>query len=305
MRVMTEAADEITKTVYVKSPAVVVDRVQMSYKIAAGSNASKGNNNNQKKLNRISSAVRGAPSIEVQALQKISLVAEHGESIGVIGLNGSGKSTLMKLICGKISPTAGSIYASSTPIMLGVSAALMPDLSGAQNIALGCLAMGMSRELAAEKYADIVGLAGLEDAINLPMRSYSSGMSSRLRFAIAAAVDPEILIIDEALNTGDDEFKGRTKQRMDEIRSRAGCVFLVSHSLSTIQQLCTRIIWLDKGELLYDGNTKDGLYLYKKYTKALAARDYGYAGRIRSRMTKTLQITEIEARSAGRRKYLR
>lgn len=299
----TEEDDLGNLPLFVKRPAVVIDGVEMTYKMpasASSSNAGKGGAS----LGRLSRVVRGGGTVEVQALKKISLVAEHGESIGVIGLNGSGKSTLMKLICGKLSPTAGSVYASSTPIMLGVSAALMPDLSGAQNISLGCLAMGMTKDQAADKYAGIVELAGLQDAINFPMRSYSSGMSSRLRFAIAAAIDPEILIIDEALNTGDDEFKGRTKARMDEIRDQAGCVFLVSHSLSTIQQLCTRLIWLDKGDLLYDGDPKSGLYLYRKYTKALAAKDYGYAQRIKNRLNKTLRVTEVEPRIAGRRKYV-
>jgi teichoic acid transport system ATP-binding protein len=300
----TRAQQELGTTIFSKSPAVVIENVEMTYHIAseAGPYAADA----KRFHDRISRVFMGGRnSVHVAALKKLSLVAEHGESIGVIGLNGSGKSTLMKLICGKINPTSGFIYASSTPIMLGVSAALLPDLSGAQNISLGCMAMGMSKSEVAEKYAEIVDLAGLEDAIHLPMRSYSSGMASRLRFAIAASIDPEILIIDEALNTGDDEFKGRTKRRMDEIRRQAGCVFLVSHSLSTIRDLCTRIIWLDKGELLYDGDPKTGLYLYQKYTKALAAKDYDFASRMRKRMTTTLNHTRVEPRTAGRRKSIR
>lgn len=188
------------------SPAVVIDKVAMTYTIPAG--GMKGEEGIRPAISRL---VGKGGGTEIYALKELSLVAMHGEVIGVIGLNGSGKSTLMKLISGKINPSRGQVYASSTPIMLGVSAALVPDLSGAHNIMLGCLAMGMSNQDIARKYDSILELSGLEESIHLPMRSYSSGMASRLRFAIAAAIDPEILIIDEALNTGDDEFKDRTK----------------------------------------------------------------------------------------------
>ncbi|MFC7862033.1 ABC transporter ATP-binding protein [Arthrobacter koreensis] len=285
----------------VSSPAVVVDGAAMTYRLHPGGNAE---TRAGLILKRFPGRVRNAePSLkEVRALKPLSLVAQHGESIGVIGLNGSGKSTLMKLICGKIKPTEGSVYASSTPIMLGVSAALVPDLSGKDNVVLGCLAMGMTREELNSKYDGILELAGLQSAIDLPMRSYSSGMSARLRFAIAASINPEILVLDEALNTGDDEFRGRTKHRMDELRKEAGCVFLVSHSLPTVQQLCTRIIWLDKGDLLYDGEPAYGLKWYKRYTKFLSEKDVESAQRIRRRMLKELQEVRIMHKVPGRRK---
>ncbi|KPN19126.1 polysaccharide/polyol phosphate ABC transporter ATP-binding protein [Arthrobacter sp. Edens01] len=244
-------------------------------------------------------------TVKINALKELSLVAYQGEAIGVIGLNGSGKSTLMNLICGKIQPTTGAIYASSTPIMLGVSAALVPDLSGAHNVILGCLAMGLTKAQIADRHEAIMELAGLGSSINLPMRSYSAGMASRLRFAIAAAIDPEILIIDEALNTGDDEFRGRTKQRMDQLREQAGCVFLVSHSLKTIQDLCTRVIWIDKGDLLFDGDTETALGWYRKYTKELAGGDRFAAAKIRRRMQNTLDTVSIEPLQPGRRRSVR
>ncbi|WAP52905.1 ABC transporter ATP-binding protein [Arthrobacter sp. ATA002] len=211
----------------------------------------------------------------------------------------------MKLICGKVQPSSGNVYASSTPTMLGVSAALVPDLSGAHNIMLGCLAMGMTRDEITEKYDEILDLAGLGEAIHFPMRSYSSGMSSRLRFAIAVSVEPEILIMDEALNTGDDEFKDRTKRRMDQVRDRAGCVFLVSHSLNTIADLCTRVIWLDKGDLLFDGEPESALNWYRRYTKHLAERDRSSAGKVRRRLRRTLEVVEIQPRTQGRRRSVR
>lgn len=278
------------------TPAVVIDKVAMTYEVSAGTSSQSGMRG---ALTRLTGR---SPATRVEALKGLSLVAMQGEAIGVIGLNGSGKSTLMKLISGKIKPTQGSVYASSVPIMLGVSAALVPDLSGAHNIMLGCLAMGMTKEEVAEKYESILDLSGLQESIHLPMRSYSSGMASRLRFAIAASIDPEILIIDEALNTGDDEFKDRTKKRMDEVRQQAGCVFLVSHSLNTIRDLCTRLIWLDKGELLYDGNPQRGINWYQKYTAQLAAKDRFEAAKIRRRMLRDVVAVDIQPKVAGRRK---
>ena len=282
------------------SPAVVIDKVVMTYRINSDV---KGGTASPHPIRRMTRHLAGRSSmVEVPALNELSLVARHGESIGVIGLNGSGKSTLMNLICGRIQPTSGAVYASSTPIMLGVSAALVPDLSGAHNVMLGCLAMGLTKDEVAEKYSAIMDLAGLGSAINLPMRSYSSGMSSRLRFAIAAAIDPEILIIDEALNTGDDEFRGRTKERMDELREQAGCVFLVSHSLKTIQELCTRVVWIDKGDLLFDGAPQETLAWYGRYTRELANGDRFAAGKIRRRMQNMLETIDIQPQPTGRRR---
>lgn len=295
---MDEMTDQVRRAT---SPAVVIDGVSMVYRTDRGKSTIRPGILKYFDGQRASQSP-DAGSTHVHALKPISLIAEHGESIGVIGLNGSGKSTLMKLVCGKLVPTQGSIYASSTPVMLGVSAALVPDLSGRDNVVLGCLAMGMKHDEIKRKYPGILDLAGLESAINLPMRSYSSGMSARLRFAIAASINPEILILDEALNTGDDEFRGRTKKRMDTLREQAGCVFLVSHSLSTVQDLCTRIIWLDKGNLLYDGAPAYGLKWYRRYTKFLAEGNKASANQIQRRMLRELQPVHISPKSSGRRK---
>ncbi|MBG6223457.1 teichoic acid transport system ATP-binding protein [Arthrobacter sp. CAN_A2] len=243
-----------------------------------------------------------APLVPVDALNPLSLVAEHGESIGIVGRNGSGKSTLMRLISGQSRPTGGAVYASSVPVMLGVNAALVPELSGDHNIVLGCLAMGLTRAQIDEKFASIVDLSGLEKAIHLPMRSYSSGMSSRLRFAIAASVDPEILLIDEALNTGDAQFRERSKERMDELRAKAGSVFLVSHSLTTIKEMCTRTLWLDRGDLLMDGDPASVTTAYLEYTRHLTKGNNESASRLRAEARSSLVITEVDAHGSGRRR---
>lgn len=290
------AADE--REVFIEGhPCVVVDRVEMRYRVASTAESEDAVTHRMSLLRRI---VRKPHLVTVHALNELSLVVERGESVGIIGRNGSGKSTLMKIISGQSRPTSGAVFASSTPIMLGVNAALVPDLSGDQNVILGCLAMGMSRAAADEKFADIVELSGLEKSIHLPMKSYSSGMSSRLRFAIAAAVDPEILLVDEALNTGDAQFADRSKQRMDELRAQAGCVFLVSHSLETIRDMCTRVVWLDKGDLIMDDEPDAAIEAYQDFTRHLSNGNNGSAAQILDESKSALVATEVRERSSRR-----
>ncbi|WP_425547183.1 ABC transporter ATP-binding protein [Arthrobacter humicola] len=249
----------------------------------------------------LKNAVKQSKAVEVTALKELSLVVEHGESVGIIGRNGSGKSTLLKLVGGQVPPTSGAVYATSTPVLLGVNAALLPGLSGDENIVLGCLAMGMSRRQIDEKYDAIVDLSGLEDAIHMPMKSYSAGMASRLRFAIAASIDPEILIIDEALNTGDAQFKDRTRKRMMELLDQAGTVFLVSHSMATISDLCNRAIWIDQGELISDGEPAAVIKWYRLFTQKMAAGDRVGALKLRRRMIQDLEIADVSDRNSARR----
>jgi teichoic acid transport system ATP-binding protein len=291
--------DAVEKEIYIAGhPCVVVDRVRMRYRVASSETLEQtGKGVRQRFLNR---AVRKPNMVTVQALNELSLVVERGESVGIIGRNGSGKSTLMKIISGQSKPTAGAVYASSTPIMLGVNAALVQDLSGDQNVILGCLAMGMSRAEADKKFESIVELSGLEKSIHLPMKSYSSGMASRLRFAIAASVDPEILLVDEALNTGDAQFADRSKRRMDELRAKAGCVFLVSHSLETIIDMCTRVVWLDKGDLIMDGEPAVAIGTYQEFTRHLSKGNNNSASKILEDAKAVLVATEVRERSSRR-----
>ncbi|WP_227878413.1 ABC transporter ATP-binding protein [Arthrobacter dokdonensis] len=243
-----------------------------------------------------------ANTVTVNALNKLSLVVRRGESVGIIGRNGSGKSTLMKLVSGQVRPTSGAIHASSTPIMLGVNAALVQELSGDQNIVLGCLAMGLSRNEIDERYDEIVEVSGLEESIHLPMKSYSSGMGSRLRFAIAACGNPEILLIDEALNTGDAQFAARSKLRMDELRAKAGCVFLVSHSLDTIKDMTGRVVWLDKGDLIMDGSPKAVTKKYTEFTKLLSDGNHNSAQKLRAEIRASLVVANVvNTTNSGRR----
>jgi teichoic acid transport system ATP-binding protein len=201
----------------------------------------------------------------VSALRGVSLVAHEGESIGIVGRNGSGKSTLLRTIAGLTVPTRGRVLADGTPVLLGVSAALMPNLSGQRNVILGGLAMGLTRDEVEARFDDVVELAGIGPAIHRPMRTYSSGMSARLSFAIATAARPHVLLVDEALNTGDAEFRDRSQDRMQELQASAGTVFLVSHSLTTVTRTCNRALWIDSGLLRVDGPAEPVVHAYREY----------------------------------------
>ena len=200
---------------------------------------------------------------EVKAVRGVDLEARQGESIGLIGRNGSGKSTLLQAIAGVLPPSQGEVFARSQPSLLGVSAALQKDVSGRRNIILGGLALGMSREDIEARMDDIIEWTGLEDFIDLPIRTYSSGMKARLHFAIATSVEPEILLVDEALSVGDEVFKERSKERIQGLLEGAGTVFVCSHSMSTIREMCTRVIWLEDGQIHLDGDAEDVVKAYR------------------------------------------
>jgi teichoic acid transport system ATP-binding protein len=200
------------------------------------------------------------PSIrEVHAIQGISFVAYRGDAVGVIGRNGSGKSTLLRAIAGLLPAEKGTVYAGGHGALLGVNAALLDDLTGEKNVVLGCLAMGMSRQEVKDSYPRIVEFSGVGDFVSLPMKTYSSGMGSRLRFAIASAKSHDILLVDEALATGDAEFRKKSHQRIDELRGQAGTVFLVAHNLAEIEENCNKVIWLETGRIMMAGEDVSGI----------------------------------------------
>ena len=246
-----------------RQPVVVVDGVDIVYKVyASGKRANRWNGGSAKQKLR-----------EVHAVKNVSFTVYQGETIGIIGTNGSGKSSLLRSVAGLTQPTNGAVYASARPVLLGVGAVLMPSLSGEKNIMLGGLAMGYSKKETAELAPAITEFAGLEEFIDLPMRTYSSGMSARLRFAIAASRNHDILIIDEALSVGDQQFRKRSEARMREMRDTAGTVFLVSHSIKSILDTCSRVIWLEKGVLKMDGDPIEVCQAYNRYTGVTSTED--------------------------------
>ena len=238
-----------------RRPVVMVDDLHVMYRIFAGGRAAGSARSG------ILSKTRGIRT--VHALRGVTFTAYENESIGVIGSNGSGKSTMMRAIVGLTPPESGAVFASSRPNMLGVGAALLPDLSGEDNIVLGGLALGFSRKEITGLRDSIVAFAELEDFIDLPMRTYSSGMQARLKFAIAASKQHDILIIDEALSVGDKRFRERSEARIREMRDAAGTIFLVSHSMGSIRSTCNRTIWLSRGELVMDGETEEVVSAYE------------------------------------------
>lgn len=226
-------------------PVVVIDNVHVTYQVfGTGKMASSAKNKPTKKTR-----LR-----EVHAVKGVSLVIHEGETLGIVGSNGSGKSSLMRAIAGLFPSTKGAVYAASKPMMLGVGAAMLPNLSGEKNILLGGLAMGYEKKEIAAAKDSIVSFSGLKEFIDLPMRTYSQGMSARLRFSIAASKKHDILIIDEALAVGDRQFRLKAEARIRQMREEAGTVLLVSHNMKSIQDTCNRVIWLEKGELKMDGD---------------------------------------------------
>jgi teichoic acid transport system ATP-binding protein len=190
----------------------------------------------------------------IHAVKDMSFEVPHGTVLGIVGANGAGKSTLMRTIGGILPPTEGRVTVHgrvSTLLALGVG--FNRKISGRENVLLGGLAAGFTRAQMRDKYDEIVDFADLGDAIDQPMREYSSGMFGRLAFAVAVSMDPDVLLIDEALSVGDARFRKKSARKMRELCQEDRTVLLVSHALGTIKELSDAAIWIDKGELKKQG----------------------------------------------------
>ena len=239
-------------------PTLVAKQVEMTYLLSkSGSSLKLGRSKNKTR---------------VEALKGVSFVAHHGDSIGLLGQNGSGKSTLMSILAGNLTPTDGEVRVSDRPTLLSVSAALQSHLTGEANARLGLLAKGASAIRAKEIAREITQWADLGEASQRPLKTYSSGMKARLKFAIATAMPSEVLLIDEALSTGDSAFAQKAKDRMDEFLGESGTVMLVSHSAASIKRHCSRAIWLNNGKIIADGEV---VLVSKKYEEWSRARAKG------------------------------
>jgi teichoic acid transport system ATP-binding protein len=205
---------------------------------------------------------------EVEAIKNVSFEIANGSAMGIIGSNGAGKSTLMRAMAGILPPTSGSIEVwgkASTLLALGVG--FNQSLSGRENIILGGLAAGLSRKDVEERADEVAEWTELGDFIDMPMRTYSSGMSARVGFAVAVHMKPDILMIDEALSAGDAHFREKANAKMAELRDSARAMFLVSHGLSSIKEMCTEVIWLDHGKLMMRGDPDEVVTAYMKFVK--------------------------------------
>ena len=200
---------------------------------------------------------------EFWALKDVSFKVEKGDRVGVMGFNGAGKSTLLKTIAGVLKPTMGSVKVAGTIApMLELGAGFDPNYSGAENIYLYGATMGFSRKFIDEKYNEIVEFSELKEFINAPLKSYSSGMKSRLGFAIATAVKPDVLILDEVLSVGDAAFKEKSEQRILDMMADGVTVLYVSHSTDRIRKLCNKAIILTKGQVVAHGEVNEICDMY-------------------------------------------
>ncbi len=202
------------------------------------------------------------------ALKNINLDIKKGESIGIVGTNGSGKSTLLKLITGVVSPTEGELHThGKIAALLELGAGFNPEYTGIENIYLNGTMMGYSEEEMKERVPDIIDFADIGDFIYQPVKSYSSGMFARLAFAVSINVDPDILIVDEALSVGDTRFQVKCIDKMTELRDKGTTILFVTHSIEQIKRFCTRTIWIKEGELIRDGEASQIVDLYDNYMK--------------------------------------
>jgi len=205
----------------------------------------------------------------VEAVKKLSLDIPHGSVIGIVGSNGAGKSTLMRCIAGILPPTEGRVVVNgkiSTLLALGVG--FNPALSGRDNIILGGLASGLSREEIEEKTEAIIEFAAIpEGFIDLPVRTYSSGMYGRVAFSVAVNMTPDILLLDEALSAGDAAFKEKSFERMRELCTEARTIIIVSHALQTVIDLCSTAVWMHKGSMVANGKPEAIVEDYLKFLK--------------------------------------
>ena len=194
----------------------------------------------------------------IEALKDVTFSVDKGEVLGIIGRNGSGKSTLLKTISGIYSPTSGSVRVNGRIApMLELGSGFDQELSGRENISLNASILGYTEQQIREHYDDIVEFSELSDFIEMPLKTYSSGMKAKLAFSVATVLKPEILIVDEILSVGDEAFQRKSRARMMEMMSGGTTVLFVSHDMEQIRELCNRVVWMDKGNVRMIGNADE------------------------------------------------
>jgi ABC-type polysaccharide/polyol phosphate transport system ATPase subunit len=242
-----------------KSPAVRVQNVSVTYRTTF------------ERTPTFKSAIvrlgRGERAIrEVKALKNVSFDVPEHTSLGIVGANGAGKSTLIRTLGGILPPTSGRVEVHGRiSALLALGVGFNPNLSGTENVLLGGLANGLSRKQVLDRADEIAEFAELGDFMDMPIRTYSSGMRSRLAFAVSVHMDPDILMIDEALSAGDAKFKKKAGAKMQELMHSARAMFLVSHAMPSIKELCNAAIWLHKGELMMQGTPDEVIEAYTKF----------------------------------------
>lgn len=237
-------------------------------------------------------------SREFWALRDVSFSILRGETVGIIGRNGSGKSTLLQMICGTVAPSAGIVTTNGrVAALLELGAGFNAEFTGRENIFLNAAILGFPQETMAERLEDVLEFSELGEFLEQPVKTYSSGMYARLAFAIAIHVDPEILIVDEALAVGDSRFVAKCMRRIKDIQAQGATILFVSHDVSSVRTLCDRAIWLDKGQLVDDG---DVFPVTGKYTEFMFQDEESEKNSLRATITeasKSYVSADISAHS--------
>jgi ABC-type polysaccharide/polyol phosphate transport system ATPase subunit len=239
---------------------IVVDRVSRTFRVYEKS---------QRTLKDVFVS-RGRSGVrEVEALRDVSLTVEPGDAVGLVGRNGSGKTTLLRLISGIIKPTSGSIEAGGRiASLLELGAGFHPDFSGRENVYLNGSIHGLSRARVRELMDEIVAFAELERFIDLPVRTYSSGMFMRLGFSVAAHIQSDVLLLDEVFAVGDEQFQRKCFGKIAEFKNRGGTILFVSHDAQAVERLCDRAVLLRQGTVAFDGETREAIAAYRRLLAA-------------------------------------
>ena len=202
---------------------------------------------------------------DVWALRDVSFEVDPGSAVGLVGRNGSGKTTLLRLLSGIVKPTSGSVaVAGRVGSLLELGAGFHPDLTGRENVYLNGSIHGLRRVAIREKLDEIVAFAGLEDFIDLPVRTYSSGMYMRLGFSIASHIEADVLLLDEVFAVGDESFQRKCFGKVFEFKQRGGTIVFVSHDAGAVERLCDRAVLLDQGRVAFDGPTHEAVVAYRR-----------------------------------------
>jgi ABC-2 type transport system ATP-binding protein len=236
---------------------VVVENLSFNYQIRHASSRSL--------KQTVINSIKGIKSdVQVAAIKGISFELWPGEVLGIIGNNGAGKSTLLKLLAGILPPNSGIIQVRGRIApLIELGAGFNPDLTGAENIVLFGVLLGHKKKPMEEHVAIIAEWAGLTESINLPIRTYSTGMLSRLGFAVATFQQSDLLIVDEVLSVGDSDFQTKSMKRMDELMAEGEATILVSHDLDLISSKSTKVLWLERGKQRMFGNSKEVIDAYR------------------------------------------
>ena len=207
-----------------------------------------------------------------QVLREVNFAVNSGEKIGIVGSNGAGKSTLLKVICGILEPTLGKVRVKGNIApLLELGAGFNVDMSVVDNIVVYGVLLGYSKTEMKTRTLSILEFAELEDYAEVPVKALSSGMKARLGFAVATDVKPDILILDEVLSVGDAKFKKKSQQRIESLWSQSSTILFVSHSLESVQELCDRAIWLERGKIVFYGDASEAV---GRYLRAVESGEY-------------------------------